>query len=120
MGDFPLQHGGFGLVQFEFSMDVLKIVRVLCDQGALFEVLDVFGEALFVDEGVDIEEELVPGDASEGVLDLGLEVARQIRLVDDVSLVRALLCMRCFFVLWTACWWAQSARTTKPSRDEGT
>lgn len=75
VGDFLLQNSDFGLVQFECSVDVLKIVGILCDQGALFEILDVLVEALFVDEGVDIGEELVPGDAGEGVLDLGLEVA---------------------------------------------
>lgn len=97
--DLPLETKDFGLVEFEFPTDGLELIRVLCDQGALFEVPYVLGEALFFHERFDVGEELVPGDAGEGVLDLGLEVGRQIRLVDGIGVVRAVLCVRCCFIL---------------------
>lgn len=50
-------------------MEVLVVVRVLGDQGSLAQDRNVFLEAFLACELLNLGEELVLGDAAEGVLD---------------------------------------------------
>lgn len=90
----PLQGRDFIVVELLLTVDVLVIVRVLSHQGALLEVVDVLGEALLGSEIVDLGHELVLGDAGQGILDLGLEVVREVSGLDGIGAVDTMLGMR--------------------------
>lgn len=99
VGDFCLEDGHLGVVELVLSVNILEVVRVLCDQGTLLEVLGMFAKALFVDEIIDLGHELVSWNAGEGILDLGFEIGGQVGLVDESVVICTLLCMRCLFIL---------------------
>lgn len=52
-------------------VDILVVVGILRDQGALAEDGQRVEELLLLGKGLDVAQELGPGDSGEGVLDLG-------------------------------------------------
>lgn len=99
VADLVLEDGALLGGEFLCAVYLLICVWVLGDEGTLLQVLEVLGDALLVGEVLHLEHELVLWNAGEGVLDLGLDVGREIGVFDSRAVVVALLRMRVSCIL---------------------
>lgn len=82
VGDLSLEDHDLVGVEFVLAMDILVGVGVLSDQCALLQYVSVLGDALLLSKLLDLGHELMPGDAREWVLDLGLDIGREVGAFD--------------------------------------
>lgn len=66
----------FLLSELMLSGDILVVLRVLGDQRTLLQQVSILGKALLISKVLHLSHQFVLGNASKGVLDLGLEVGR--------------------------------------------
>lgn len=75
-------------------MDLLVVVWVLGDQGALLQEVNVLSDALLSSKLLNLGHQLMLGDASKRILNLGLQVVREVAGLDGTSVVDTMLGMR--------------------------
>lgn len=83
------------------SGDILVVLRVLGDQGALLQQVSVLGKALLISEVLHPSQEFMLGNAGERVLDLGIDVGCQVNAADCREVMDALSCVVGGFILWS-------------------
>lgn len=83
------------------SGETLVILRVLGDERTLLQYIGVLRKALLVSEVFHLAHEFVLRNAVQRVLDLCIEVRRQVDTVDGSGMMDAFLCVANDFMLWS-------------------
>lgn len=97
----PLKGVDLSVVKLVLSMDLLVVVWVLSYQGALLQEVNVLSDALLSSKLLNLGHQLMLGNASKRILNLGLQVVREVAGLDGTSVVDTMLSMRLSVVGWS-------------------